>query len=69
MISSQVSSVAPGLSGRWTKARRFGTAWELIARLHPARWITHRFPITQAEGAYRRIDTNPAEVIQVVFEY
>ncbi len=69
MISSQVSSVAPGLSGRWTKVRRFGTAWELIARLHPARWITHCFPITQAGEAYRRIDTNPAELIQVVFEH
>ncbi len=69
MISSQVSSVAPGLSGRWTKARRFGTAWELIARLHPARWITHRYPITQADEAYRRVDTNPVELIQVVFEY
>ena len=69
MISSQVSSVAPGLTGRWTKARRFRTAWDMIARLHPARWITHRYPIAQADEAYRRIDTYPAELIQVVFEY
>jgi 2-desacetyl-2-hydroxyethyl bacteriochlorophyllide A dehydrogenase len=69
LISSQVSSVAPGLSGRWSKARRFRTAWEMIARLHPARWITHRFPVLQAEDAYRLVDQHPAETIQVVFEY
>lgn len=69
LISSQVSTIAPALSMRWDKARRFGVAWEALKRIQPEKWITHRFSIDEAEKAYRLLDENPQETIQVVFEY
>jgi len=69
MISSQVSTIAPALSGRWDKARRFRVTWEALKRIQPQKWITHRFPITEAAQAYQLLDENPQETIQVLFEY
>jgi 2-desacetyl-2-hydroxyethyl bacteriochlorophyllide A dehydrogenase len=69
IISSQVSTIAPELSGRWDKARRFEVAWEALKRIQPQKWITHRFPIERAEDAYRLLDENPQEAIQVLFNY
>jgi threonine dehydrogenase-like Zn-dependent dehydrogenase len=69
MISSQVSTIAPELSGRWDKARRFELAWKTLKRVQPQKWITHRFPIEQAAQAYEVIDKRPQETIQVLLEY
>ena len=69
LISSQVSSIAPELRGRWDKARRFEVAWEALKRIQPQKWITHRFPIEQAVRAYELLDQNPQETIQVLFDY
>lgn len=69
LIASQVSTIAPALSGRWDKARRFGVAFEALARIQPQKWITHRFPVEQAAQAYRLLDEQPEETLQVVFEY
>jgi 2-desacetyl-2-hydroxyethyl bacteriochlorophyllide A dehydrogenase len=69
LISSQVSTIAPELSGRWDKARRFEVAWQALERIKPEKWITHRFSIDQAEEAYRLLDENPQETIQAVFGY
>lgn len=69
LISSQVSSLSPELSGRWTKARRFEVAWEMIRKIRPARLITHRFGHLQAPEAYNLLDEKPDETIQVVLTY
>ena len=69
LISSQVSTIAPELEGRWTKARRFDAAWKVLERIKPEKWITHRFSINQAEEAYRLLDERPQETIQVLFTY
>jgi len=69
LISSQVSTLAPELSGRWNKPRRFQVAWEMIRRLRPSRLITHHIPLNQATDAYRLLDQQPEETIQVVLEY
>jgi len=69
LISSQVSTIAPELSGRWDKARRFEVAWEALKRIQPQKWITHRFPIEEADKAYHLLDENPQETIQVIFEH
>jgi threonine dehydrogenase-like Zn-dependent dehydrogenase len=69
LISSQVSTIAPGLRGRWDKARRFGVVWEALERIQPRKWITHRFPLEQAGEAYRLLDTSPEETLQVLFTY
>ena len=69
LISSQVSTIAPALSGRWDKVRRFEVAWEALKRIQPQKWITHRFPIEEAGRAYRLLDESPQETIQVIFNY
>ncbi|MGZ4903772.1 MAG: GTP cyclohydrolase II [Halobacteriota archaeon] len=69
LISSQVSSIAPRFAGRWTKARRFETAWDMIRQIRPSRFITHRFPIKEAAHAYELLDQKPGETIQVLFTY
>jgi 2-desacetyl-2-hydroxyethyl bacteriochlorophyllide A dehydrogenase len=69
LICSQVTSIAPGFSGRWTKGRRFDVAWEMIRRLKPSRFITHRFPIQQAAEAYQLLDKNPEKTIQILLTY
>jgi 2-desacetyl-2-hydroxyethyl bacteriochlorophyllide A dehydrogenase len=69
LISSQVSTIAPELSGRWDKSRRFATAWDFIRRVRPSRYITHCIPFSQAAQAYHLLDRSPGEALQVVFTY
>jgi threonine dehydrogenase-like Zn-dependent dehydrogenase len=69
LVSSQVSSIPPGLSGRWNNPRRYQVTWQMLQEVKPARFITHRFPITQAAQAYELIDRNPADVVQVILTY
>ena len=69
LISSQVSTIAPELSGRWDKKRRFDVAWKALERIRPEKWVTHRFPIDRATEAYQSLDESPQEMIQVVFTY
>ena len=69
LISSQVSTIAPELSGRWDKARRFAVAWKALERIKPEKWITHRFAVEKAQEAYRLLDQNPQETIQVLIDY
>jgi len=69
MISSQVSTIAPELSARWGKQRRFEVAWEALKRIQPQKWITHHFNIAQATETYKLLDESPEQAIQVVFNH
>jgi len=69
LISSQVSTISPELSGRWDKQRRFDVAWKVLERIGPEKWISHRFTLDQAADAYRLLDQNPQEALQVILEY
>jgi 2-desacetyl-2-hydroxyethyl bacteriochlorophyllide A dehydrogenase len=69
ITSSQVSTLDPVLTGRWTKARRLDTALQMAARLRPARFITHRFGLDQAQAAYEQIARRPEETLQVIFAF
>jgi len=69
LISSQVSSIAPEWAGRWNKARRFQTAWQMIEQMRPAQLVTHRFPVERAAEAYRLLDAHPEQAIQVDLNY
>jgi 2-desacetyl-2-hydroxyethyl bacteriochlorophyllide A dehydrogenase len=69
LVSSQVSSIAPELSGRWDKPRRFAVAWDALERIRPEQWVSHRFPLEQAAEAYRLLDEKPGETIQVIFDH
>ena len=69
LISSQVSTIAPELRGRWDKARRFKVTWDALERVQPQKWITHRFPLERAREVYHLVDQSPEETIQVMFDY
>jgi len=69
IISSQVSTIAPALEGRWDKPRRFGTVWRMIGKLKPSRFISRRITILKAAEAYKILDENPGETVQIIFSY
>ena len=68
-ISSQVSTLSPHYSSRWSKKRRLNIAWDMIRRLKPAGFISHRFDIQQVREAYELLDNRPQEAIQVIITY
>ena len=69
LISSQVSTIASELRGRWSKARRFEVAWEMLREIQPERFITQRIPLNEAPGAYQLLDQSPGETIQMILTY
>ncbi len=69
LISSQVSTIDPAWSGRWTKARRFDVAWQMLAALPLESLITHTLPIDEASSAYRLLDESADQALQVLFTY
>lgn len=69
IISSQVSTIAPELTARWDKTRRFNVAWDMIGQTRPSAWISHRFAVESAAQAYQLLDTAPETALQVVFTY
>ncbi len=69
LISSQVTTIAPELSGRWDKQRRFETAWRMVERLKPSQLVTDRFPVEEAANAYRLLDESPGDALQVLLTY
>ena len=69
LISSQVTTIAPELTGRWTKERRFRAAWEMIRQVAPSQLVTSRFPVTEAAAAYRLLDESPETALQVLLTY
>lgn len=69
IISSQVSTIRPELSGRWKKARRLKFAMQMIETIRPTKLITHRFPLEKAAEAYELLDKQAAKTIQVLLSY
>lgn len=69
LISSQVGSLSPNLTGRWTKERRLKLACEWLDRVHPERLITHRFPLTACQEAFELVADKHGGALQVIFEY
>jgi 2-desacetyl-2-hydroxyethyl bacteriochlorophyllide A dehydrogenase len=67
--SSQVSTIDPELSGRWNKVRLADTVWGMITKMNPARLITHRFHLSEAQAAYQLLDEAPERTIQVLLTY
>jgi 2-desacetyl-2-hydroxyethyl bacteriochlorophyllide A dehydrogenase len=69
LISSQVSTLSPELTGRWQKARRLDAAWQWLREIRPGRFITRRVPFDQAGQAYQLLDRDPSQDLQVVLAY
>lgn len=67
--SSQVSTIDPSLRGRWDKQRRRETAWRRLRNIETDALITHRFDVSSAEKAYRRLTEHPDETLQVLLTY
>jgi 2-desacetyl-2-hydroxyethyl bacteriochlorophyllide A dehydrogenase len=69
IAASQVSTLAPHLTGRWSKARRLGTAWQMVDAIRPSALITHRFDIREAQSAYDLLAADPQDALQAVLVY
>jgi 2-desacetyl-2-hydroxyethyl bacteriochlorophyllide A dehydrogenase len=69
LASSQVSHLAPALTGRWDRARRRQVTWDALARVEPSALVTDRFALGRAAEAYARLDAAPAETLQVLLTY
>ncbi|AGB37446.1 zinc-dependent alcohol dehydrogenase [Natronococcus occultus] len=67
--SSQVSTIAPDLSGRWDRRRRHETTWDRLRELELVRLISHEFPLEDATKAYERLENRPGSTIQVLLTY
>jgi 2-desacetyl-2-hydroxyethyl bacteriochlorophyllide A dehydrogenase len=69
VVSSQVSHIAPALSARWDRERRFGVAWNALAEIDTLPLVSHRFPFADAQAAYELVDRHPDRVLQVLLAY
>lgn len=69
ITTSQVSSLSPELTGRWTKARRFDITWDMIRRINPSRFVSHRATLEDAPAVYQQLDQQPGSLIQALFVY
>ncbi|TKX47946.1 zinc-binding alcohol dehydrogenase [Halorubrum sp. SD690R] len=72
--SSQVSTIAPELRGRWDRDRRRETAWRELRRLDDDlnvadRLVTDRVPVGRAASAYRRLADESEPTLQLLFTY
>jgi len=69
IISSQVSTINPDYAEEWTKDKRLQKAMNLIAELNVEKYISHRFPLSQAEQAYRLLDREADKALQIILTY
>jgi threonine dehydrogenase-like Zn-dependent dehydrogenase len=69
LISSQVSTIDPRHSGRWTRERRIALVWDAIERLSPEKLITHAVPIMDCQRAFELASRREDDALQVVLEY
>ncbi len=69
LISSQVSTLNPALTGRWDKPRRINLAWRMVEKLQPQRLISQSFPLAQCRQAFETVCARRDGVMQVIFQY
>jgi len=71
LICSQISGVDPALSYRWDRDRLVQTVMGLQASgaLNLKPLITHVIPYQDAAEAFRLLDENPEEALQIVLDF
>lgn len=69
IMSSQVSTISPDLTGRWSKDRLLGIVEDMVTSVHPERFITHRVDFDRAADAYDLLDHHPEDALQVILTY
>ncbi|AHY47404.1 Threonine dehydrogenase and related Zn-dependent dehydrogenase [Rubrobacter radiotolerans] len=70
--SSQVGSIAPELTPRWSRERRTRTVLDLLPTLGLGRLVSHRVPLGRAPEVYGKLDGDEPfgrEAVQVVIDY
>jgi threonine dehydrogenase-like Zn-dependent dehydrogenase len=67
--SSQVSSIAPAIRGRWTKSRRMNTVLELLQDVRPGDLITASYSLEEAEKAYGHLMETDTDALQPIFQH
>ncbi len=67
--SSQVGRLNPELAPRWDHARRMETVVELLGRLRLGELVSHLFAFEDAPEAYRLLDEQPEETVQVILTH
>jgi 2-desacetyl-2-hydroxyethyl bacteriochlorophyllide A dehydrogenase len=69
LVSSQVSTLDPALSSRWSRDRRSDLVRTLLQELPLDDLISHRFPFAAAASAYELLEKAPEDSLQVVLDY
>jgi 2-desacetyl-2-hydroxyethyl bacteriochlorophyllide A dehydrogenase len=69
LVSSQVGSIDPSLSARWSRERRAEFARDVLSKLCLTDLISHRIPFERAAEAYALVDVHPEETVQVILTY
>jgi 2-desacetyl-2-hydroxyethyl bacteriochlorophyllide A dehydrogenase len=69
LVSSQVSTIDPWWSGRWSKERRRAVAWRLLRDVDVDMLVTDRVPFAKAAEAYELVDRRADDAIQVLLNY
>jgi threonine dehydrogenase-like Zn-dependent dehydrogenase len=71
VVSSQIFGVSLALDHRWTVERLERTVMTLAAeqKIGLKQFVTHVFGVGEAEEAFRLLDENPGEAVQVVLEF
>lgn len=71
LVCSQIGGVVAPLAPRWDLERLQRVFLEQVAAkaLDVSRLVTHVIPVTQVADAYRLLDRNQGQVLQVVFEF
>jgi 2-desacetyl-2-hydroxyethyl bacteriochlorophyllide A dehydrogenase len=71
VVCSQIYGVSPELTYRWNKARLITTVMQLqaegVLNLRPL--ISHIVPFRDAADAFRLVDCDPEQTVQVVLDY
>lgn len=69
LITSQVSTVAPALAGRWDKQRRFDLAWDMIRQVNPTSLISDELSLQEAKTLYQQLHEEKSNIVQPLFQY
>ncbi|MDS0295961.1 hypothetical protein [Halogeometricum luteum] len=64
-----MSEIDADHAGRWDKERRLDYVLDSLPDLEPSSLVSHRVPVEDAADAYRLLDDDPADAVQVLFTY
>jgi 2-desacetyl-2-hydroxyethyl bacteriochlorophyllide A dehydrogenase len=71
IVAAQIGGVPGRLAGRWTSGRLHAVVMQLIAdgRVDVGALVSSVVPVADAASAYRMLDEDPGEALQVVLDF